>query len=121
MALRAGEQAVAAAPSAGGSPWVERFDTLEHVRALHGYRGLHPKLTLQPDDRREGRAAVRATWTSAPQGYGNGGVEKSFAAADFSGKTFQVWLKAPTPNICGTVVVALFDSRGLRARLASST
>jgi ferric-dicitrate binding protein FerR (iron transport regulator) len=117
VALGAGEQAVAVAPAAGGSPWVERFDSLEHVRPLRGYRGLNPKLELQANDRQEGSAAVRATWTSAPQGFGNGGVEKSFAPADFTGKTFQVWLKAPTPDICGTLAVALFDSRGLRAEV----
>lgn len=115
VSLGAGEQAVAAPPNHAALE--EAFDSLDHVRAYRGYRSRDVRLTLERGDHKEGVASVRADFTSQPQGYGTGGIEKTFAETNMTGRTFRVWLKPLTPDICGTLAVSLYDSRGLRAEV----
>ncbi len=98
-------------------PFEESFDSTETVKAVRGYRATDAKIALVEGDKKEGTACVKATFPSGPDGYGVGGVQKTFGPTDFTGKKFTVWIKAPNPAPLASASVALYDANKQRAQV----
>ena len=98
-------------------PHDEAFDSIDKVKPMRGYQAAETKIALVEDDRKEGKASVKAAWTSATAGAGVGGIQKQFEPADFTGRKFSVWAKPLTPQPLANVAVALYDADKKRAQV----
>jgi hypothetical protein len=107
-----------AAPArAGWKPYEDSFDTTERVTPSPGYRARDVKVETSPAALKEGTGSLKLTWSSGPQGYATAAARKDFEPADFTGKTFGVWMRSGTPETCATLGVALYDDKGRRAEV----
>ncbi|MEX0775717.1 MAG: glycosyl hydrolase family 28-related protein [Phycisphaeraceae bacterium] len=94
----------------------DALDSTDKIEAQRGYQGGTTKLALVEDDKKEGSASVKTTWTSAG-GDGTGGLRKKFAATDFTGRKITVWVKLLTDEKdLGSVNIAVWDADNKRVQ-----
>jgi len=105
------------APATVAKPYEEPFDSTEAVKAARGYHASDAKIALVEDDKKQGKACIKATLTAGSEGYGTGGVQKTFEPVDFTGKKLTVWVKALSRDPLASVSIAMHDVNNQRAQV----
>lgn len=95
----------------------EPFESLDGITAYVGYKAASADLHVVAEGAKEGTKCVKAAWVAKPDSPGNGGIEKTFPATDFTGKSFSVWIQSLTTDTVGSVFVSFHDASDKRAEM----